>query len=442
MCKVSVLVPVYNVKRYLPQCLDSLAAQTLKSIEFICIDDGSTDGCSKILDCYAAQDDRFRVIHKDNSGYGASMNVGLRSARGEYIGIVESDDFADARMFEQLLQAAEEQRADVVKSNYFTFTDRDGDQFCEMLASLPYYTLCSAKEYRGLLQTDTFLWTSLYRKSFLMQNDIWFHETPGASYQDVSFSLKVALCCKRMYLLPDGFLHYRVDNLGASWRKVSTKYLCYHDEMAEYWRFLGTRNKSEQEIGTAAAYNAWRIYWTNCWSAAASRDKTGYLRRIISEFQNLQAHGRLKKAEWPRQAWEKLQDLLQHPSVHVFACVKASQQARLLKAGFLQGLRQAGNIYLYGAGQIARGTLAVLDQEKIHPVGMLVSQAKDNPPEVDGVPVYEMSSAQMDREHDIIILAVAPGNSEVQQEIYFALDRAGYHNVLVLTDELRQALAG
>ena len=112
MCRVSVLVPVYNVKKYLRQCLDSLAAQTLDGIEFICIDDGSTDGCSEILDAYAEKDERFRVIHKENSGYGASMNVGLRAARGEYIGIVESDDFADAEMFAALYDVAILQRQD------------------------------------------------------------------------------------------------------------------------------------------------------------------------------------------------------------------------------------------------------------------------------------------------------------------------------------------
>ena len=119
VCKVSVLVPVYNVKEYLRQCLDSLAAQTLDGIEFICIDDGSTDGCSEILDAYAEKDERFRVIHKENSGYGASMNVGLRAARGEYIGIVESDDFADAEMFAALYDVAKLQDAEVVRSNFW-----------------------------------------------------------------------------------------------------------------------------------------------------------------------------------------------------------------------------------------------------------------------------------------------------------------------------------
>ena len=119
MCKVSVITPVYNVKKYLRECLDSLKAQTMDDIEFVCVDDGATDGCGEILDAYAACDERFRIIHKENSGYGASMNAGLRAARGEYIGIVESDDFADKDMFRALYAAADKYKVDVVKSNYW-----------------------------------------------------------------------------------------------------------------------------------------------------------------------------------------------------------------------------------------------------------------------------------------------------------------------------------
>ena len=116
---VSVLTPVYNVERYLPECLDSLRAQTLRNIEFICINDGSTDGSLEILKRYAELDDRFVIIDKPNSGYGASMNRGLDAARGEYIGIVESDDVASPDMFKKLYRFASCHRCDLVKSNYF-----------------------------------------------------------------------------------------------------------------------------------------------------------------------------------------------------------------------------------------------------------------------------------------------------------------------------------
>ena len=111
--KLSVLVPIYNVEQYLPQCLDSLCAQTLKSLEIICINDGSTDASGAILDEYSKNNPNIIVINKKNSGYGDSMNCGLRKAVGEYIGIVESDDFIDPDAFEKLYSLAKKTDADI-----------------------------------------------------------------------------------------------------------------------------------------------------------------------------------------------------------------------------------------------------------------------------------------------------------------------------------------
>ena len=102
MPKVSVLVPIYNVEEYLDECLTSIAVQTLKDIEIICINDGSTDNSPRILQKYAKKYSNFIVINKKNSGYGDSMNRGLEKASGEYIGIVESDDFIEFNAFKEL----------------------------------------------------------------------------------------------------------------------------------------------------------------------------------------------------------------------------------------------------------------------------------------------------------------------------------------------------
>ncbi|MCI6086934.1 MAG: glycosyltransferase [Selenomonas sp.] len=440
MVDVSVLVPVYNVKPYLRQCLDSLKAQTLGSIEFVCIDDGSTDGSGEILDAYAAGDARFRVIHKANSGYGASMNVGLRAAQGKYIGIVESDDFADAGMFEALHEAAEAQQSDIVKSNYYIFMEESGNAFHEMLSGLPYHVVCSARSERRLLQTDTFLWTSLYRTAFLRENGIWFHETPGASYQDVSFSLKAALCAKRVYLVPEGYLHYRMDNPEASGHKVTTKYLCYHDEIAEYLRFLKRRSAEEQAVGKAAFYNAWRIYRTSCWPYVARRDRESYLRRVIEEFRRFETDGWLRTLDWPSEAWERLQELLRNPQQQIFRCAISVQQEDLLEQGVLASLREASAWYLYGAGQVSKRILHKLQSSGLHASGILVSETAGNPSSIDSVPVYALDASPADSEHDLVIIAVTPRKPEVQQEIFSALVQAGYRNVIVLTKELQQAL--
>ena len=145
MCKVSVLIPIYNAARYLVECLDSLRGQTLHEMEFICINDGSTDNSLSILREYNKRDDRFRIIDKKNTGYGASMNVGLQYAGGEYIGIVESDDFIAPCMFERLYHDAIRTGADIVKSNYWEH--RHGtDVFCEALHTCKYEWLHCPRE--------------------------------------------------------------------------------------------------------------------------------------------------------------------------------------------------------------------------------------------------------------------------------------------------------
>ncbi len=119
MPKISVIVPIYGVEKYLRECLDSILNQTLFYMEIILIDDGSKDDCPKIIDEYAKKDNRIIVIHKENGGYGSAMNVGLNQATGEYIGIVEPDDYIDQKMYEDLYKIAKEYNSDIVKSCFY-----------------------------------------------------------------------------------------------------------------------------------------------------------------------------------------------------------------------------------------------------------------------------------------------------------------------------------
>ena len=114
MPKVSIIVPTYNVEMYLDQCMESLQRQTLKDIEIICVNDGSKDHSLEIMQRYAADDPRIVIIDKENGGYGKAMNVGLDRATGEYIGILEPDDYVPLNMYEDLYQAAKERDLDFV----------------------------------------------------------------------------------------------------------------------------------------------------------------------------------------------------------------------------------------------------------------------------------------------------------------------------------------
>lgn len=118
MPKISVIVPVYNVERFLPNCIESLMAQTIRDIEFILVDDGSPDHCGEICDRYALMDSRIRVIHQPNRGVSAARNAGLDAAEGEYIGFVDPDDWIAPEMYEAMIDAMEKHNADLVACGY------------------------------------------------------------------------------------------------------------------------------------------------------------------------------------------------------------------------------------------------------------------------------------------------------------------------------------
>ncbi len=235
--KVSILVPVFRVEKYLRQCVDSLVGQTFRDIEIILIDDGSDDACPQICDEYAARDARVRVIHKENSGYGASMNRGLDEARGDYIGIVESDDWVEPTMFGELYRLANENKVQVVRSNYFAYTDKGGDKLMSQLAPNECDQVVHPLEKTGVFCCTPAIWTCLYERRFLEEAGIRFLESPGASYQDVGFFVKVWVMAERAWLTQKAYHHYRCDHMESS-VKSREKVFCVADEWWEIERYL------------------------------------------------------------------------------------------------------------------------------------------------------------------------------------------------------------
>lgn len=247
---VSVLVPVYNVEKYLRECLDSIVSQTLQDIEIICINDGSTDSSLEILHEYAQKDGRIRVISKKNTGYGNTMNIGLQNCKGKYIGIVESDDFIAPDMFETLYRMAEDNNLDVAKACYYIYTEIGGGEK-DSFDNIPKNILFDPVVETSIFSMYPSIWTGLYRKDFLEENQLKFLETPGASYQDISFSIKVLLTARRFMLSDKALLYYRCDNANSS-VKSKDKIYCICDEYAEVERCCDMWNVDERIRGIIA----------------------------------------------------------------------------------------------------------------------------------------------------------------------------------------------
>ena len=238
MAKISVVVPVYNVEKYLKECIDSIINQTLEDIEIICVNDGSTDSSLEILNDYAKKDSRIIVINKSNSGYGHTMNMGLNAATGEYVGIIESDDFADKNMFEDLYKLAKEYDADIVKGDWYNYWSKN--KFARKnnrISSAKTLKLTNSKQDKSLLRINPSVWSAIYKKEFLNKYNIRFLETPGASYQDLAFSFKIFALAERVVLTDKAYLYYRQDNMNSS-VKSKTKVYCVCDEYEEIDRFL------------------------------------------------------------------------------------------------------------------------------------------------------------------------------------------------------------
>lgn len=219
MPKVSIIVPVYNVEKYLNRCIQSLLNQTLKDIEIIMVDDGSPDRCPQMCDNYAKKDNRIKVIHKQNAGLGYARNSGLEIATGEYIAFVDSDDFVNSQMYETLYNNAVSTKADVVYSGFrkefnknrflnvrecnirTEYNKNDMSKLIlDFIAAPPYHK----KEYIH----DMSVWHSVYRHNIIKDYHLRFTSERDYASEDIIFQIDFLNCCTKVVFIPNILYYY------------------------------------------------------------------------------------------------------------------------------------------------------------------------------------------------------------------------------------------
>lgn len=241
MCKVSLILPSLNVVRYMEECLQSVINQTLEDIEIICVDAGSTDGTLDIIRRYAAQDARIKLILSDRKSYGYQMNLGIRHAVGEYIGIVETDDYVPRKMYKELHEIAVREQAEIVKADFYRFRtvgERIERTYNRLDPSDTYYgKVINPAEHPQVFRMIMNTWSGIYLRSFLEENQIAHNETPGASYQDNGFWFKTFCCAKRIYFVDQPYYMNRRDNEASSVANPGKVY-CMTEEWAHIYQWL------------------------------------------------------------------------------------------------------------------------------------------------------------------------------------------------------------
>lgn len=206
-CKISVIVPVYNVEKYLRNCLESLVNQTLKDIEIIVVDDGSTDSSFDIIAEFAKKDSRIKVIKQENLKVGTARNNGIKLASGEYLGFVDSDDYVDENFFEELYKTAKEAGADIVATNIL----KHKKNYCKYNIKYKKCMQTTDLQEKIKLCSDTTkrffsCWNKIYKKDFIDQNGIEF--TPYRLHEDVMFSVEALYYSNVFAVTPNTKYHY------------------------------------------------------------------------------------------------------------------------------------------------------------------------------------------------------------------------------------------
>lgn len=206
MPKVSVIIPVYNVEEYLRECLDSVVNQTLKDIEIICVNDGSTDSSRDILQEYADKDNRIKIIDKKNGGISSARNLGMKASLGEFIGFLDSDDWIDLNFYEKLYDAAIKYNADIasasllrVYSHKKTYYLKHRNYKCSNKPRLKY-------EY-AKIPDNCYVINRIYNRKKLQKTGILFEE--GILYEDIEFSHIVIYCFDKLVTVPGTNYYYR-----------------------------------------------------------------------------------------------------------------------------------------------------------------------------------------------------------------------------------------
>ncbi len=224
---VSIILPSLNVADYIEETLDSVKSQTLQNIEIICIDAGSTDGTWELIQNISSEDRRIKTFRSPVKSYGYQVNMGLKIAQGEYVAILETDDFVTSEMYEVLYLNAKRWNVDYVKCDYSAFhTDKEGNKILshrkitinDKYYEKPFYPRC---EFQMAID-DWYLWNGIYKHDFIINKGITLSETIGAAFQDIGFLHQVLSYSNSAIFLRNDMYRYRIDRNDASSKSNKT----------------------------------------------------------------------------------------------------------------------------------------------------------------------------------------------------------------------------
>lgn len=263
--KVSIVMPVYNVEKYLGQCLDSVINQTLRDIEIICVDDGSTDDSLGILEDYSQKDNRIRVLHQQNQHAGVARNNGMNVARGKYIIFLDSDDVFELNMLEEMVKRAEKDDSDVTVCGWKSLDDRTNEVSKAWTINEKYIQMSPLKpadvveELYDICKPNP--WTKLIKREFLVYNSLQFDDCICCNdITCICLSLSLA---RRISLMEECFVYYReyqtlslTSNRNKNFDSVIYALLSLERQLKEHCVYKTFENTYAKKVASSVKYKS------------------------------------------------------------------------------------------------------------------------------------------------------------------------------------------
>lgn len=405
MVNVSVIIPVYNVERYLPECLESIFAQEFESMEILCVEDCSEDGSLEILEKYVQKDHRVRIIrHNQNRGLSAARNTGLDNATGKYVLFVDSDDFLEKNAIQLLYHEAEKKETDIVYFDYIRFCDESpADIVAPKTVRHSYDGGYTGREFFcATMQNNEFevmAWRQFFRRDFLEQNHIRFLE--GIYHEDNLFSFYAAMEAQRVCNLSDVLYHYRQ-------RENS---------------IMQTKNEKRAQSMFVILTNLF-FYWKNHEFSEEQSFCIGmYWENLYKVFLFYKSYGDSAKALPFGDAADK----------EVYRILQSSGDRKWLDVDKLplDKVRAYTKIIVYGAGKAARQVVSYLGQNDINVSAIMVRNKNVNADVFCGIQVYEVEEGIDLTDDCVVIIGVTSKYSSGIEEL---LKDTGFKHIIKLPD--------
>jgi glycosyltransferase involved in cell wall biosynthesis len=321
---VSLVLPIYNVEPYLREALDSAVGQSLKNIEIICVNDGSTDGSPRIVREYARRDSRIVVVDKPNAGYGHAMNVGIDRASGKYVAILEPDDRIERTMLEELFALASKHNLDIVKSDFNRFRG-EGKTLVKTLNrccndARNYNAVLDPAEHLEIFRYVMNTWCGIYRRDFLTQNNIRHNETPGAAFQDNGFYFQTMCLAKRIMYVDRQFYMNRRDNPGSSVKSRDKVYAVNNEHafINAFFEKNGTLNSVYKGVHFLRKFGNYKFTL----SRTDESVHLEYMKKISEEFGEDMRLGNIDKKTLNPFEWHDVRWIIRDPYEYYFENIR------------------------------------------------------------------------------------------------------------------------